>query len=300
MPQALSKIGRCVLDHLVEKRMKSIESKACVLLPVLLLSTSAFAEGSPWLPVPQTLSLSVAHVSQEADQFYRGETLANLPFGEFNQTTIWFMGKYGLNDKTAIDARWGTSEVDAGALGSTDGAFDATIGVTRSLLDEIETGGVSVAVRVAGTLAGDYETGRPNSLGDGANSIESSISVGKFLRPEFGVAGEFGLRFSTNDVPSEWFLNAGVNYFLSPHVSLYGQYQLKRSNGDLDIGGTGFTPAGFPEVQENLSRIRVGASLQYENFSWDINIYKTQDGRNTADFDIVSNTFTLYFDLFRP
>ena len=267
---------------------------------MLILSSSAMAEGSPWLPVPQTLSLSVAHVAQEADQFYRAETKANLPFGEFNQTTIWFSGKYGLNDKTAIDARWGTSEVDAGALGSTDGTLDATLGVTRSLLDEIETGGVSVAVRVAGTLAGDYDTGRPNSLGDGANSLESSINIGKFLKPELGVAGEFGLRFSTNDVPSEWFLNAGVNYFVSPYVSVYAQYQLKQSNGDLDIGGTGFTPAGFPEVQENFSRFRFGGNVQYENFSWDINIYKTLDGRNTADFDIVSNTFTLYVDLFRP
>lgn len=280
--------------------MKSLFSKTLTATTMLLLGFPVLAEGSPWLPVPQTLSLSIAHVAQDADQFYRGETRANLPFGEFNQTTIWFSGKYGLNDKTAIDARWGTSEVDAGALGSTDGAHDMTLGLTRSLLDELETGGVSVAIRVAGTLAGDYDTGQPNSLGDGANSIESSINVGKFLTPEFGVAGEFGLRFSTDDVPTEWFVKAGANYFVSPSVSVFGQYQLKQSNGDLDIGGTGFTPAGFPEVQENFSRIRVGANLKYENFSWDISIYKTLDGRNTADFDIVSNTFTLYIDLFRP
>lgn len=274
--------------------------KSFILATVLLFGSCVIADGSPWLPVPQTLSLSIEHVSQEADQFYRGDSHANLPFGEFNQTTIWFSGKYGLNDKTAVDARWGTSEVDAGPLGSTDGAFDLTIGLTRSLLDELETGGVSVAVRVAGTLAGDYETGQPNSLGDGADSIESSINIGKFLTPEFGVAGEFGLRFSTNDVPTEWFLNAGGNYFVTPNVSAFAQYQLKQSNGDLDIGGAGFTPAGFPEVQENFSRFRVGANVQFENLSWDISFYKTLDGRNTADFDILSNTFTLYIDLFRP
>ncbi len=280
--------------------MNLLVLKSFTLVTVLLLGSPVIAEGSPWLPVPQTLSLSVEHVSQEADQFFRGEAQRNLPFGEFNQTTIWFNGKYGLNDKTAIDARWGTSEVDAGALGTTDGAFDLTLGLTRSLLDELETGGVSVAIRVAGTLAGDYETGQPNSLGDGANSIEGSINIGKFLTPEFGIAGEFGLRLSTNDVPMEWFLSAGGNYFVTPYVSTFAQYQLKQSNGDLDIGGAGFTPAGFPEVQENFSRIRVGANVQYENFSWDISIYKTLDGRNTADFDIVSNTFTLYIDLFRP
>lgn len=280
--------------------MKLFVLKSFTLVTVLLLGSSLIAEGSPWLPVPQTLSLSIEHVAQEADQFYRGESHANLPFGEFNQTTIWFSGKYGLNDKTAIDARWGTSEVEAGALGSTDGTFDLSFGLTRSLLDELETGRVSVAVRVGGTLAGDYQTGRPNSLGDGADSIECSINVGKFLTPEFAVAGEFGLRFSNNDVPTEWFLSAGGNYFFTPYVNAFAQYQLKQSNGDLDIGGTGFTPAGFPELQENFSRIRVGANLQYENFSWDISIYKTIDGRNTADFDIVSNTFTLYIDLFRP
>ncbi|MCY3541459.1 MAG: hypothetical protein OXH31_06085 [Gammaproteobacteria bacterium] len=266
----------------------------------LLFCSSLVADGSPWLPVPQTISLSVSQVVQEADQFYRGDTHANLPFGEFNQTTLWFSGKYGLNDKTAIDVQFGTSEVEAGPLGSSDGIHDATVGITRSLLDELETGTFSVSLRVAGTLAGDYDTGQPHSIGDGANSIASSINVGKYLTPNFGVAGEFGLRFSTNDVPSEWFLSAGANFFVSPYVSAYAQYHLKMSNGDLDIGSTGFTPAGFPEVQEDYSRIQTGVSLQYQNLSWDVNVHKTLDGRNTADFDIVSMTFTLFVDLFRP
>ncbi|MXZ55949.1 MAG: hypothetical protein F4227_04335 [Gammaproteobacteria bacterium] len=274
--------------------------KMCTLICALLFCSSLVAEGSPWLPVPQTISLSVSRVVQEADQFYRGDTHANLPFGEFNQTTLWFSGKYGLNDKTAIDVQLGTSEVEAGPLGSSDGTQDATVGITRSLLDELETGKFSVSMRLAGTLAGDYDTGQPHSVGDGANSITGSINVGKFLTPNFGVAGEFGLRFSTNDVPSEWFLSAGTNYIVSPYVSAYAQYQLKQSNGDLDIGGTGFTPVGFPEVQENYSRFRTGINLQYQNFSWDVNVHRTLNGRNTADFDIVSMTFTLFVDLFRP
>ncbi|MCY3883470.1 MAG: hypothetical protein OXG24_00995 [Gammaproteobacteria bacterium] len=279
--------------------MKLSGLKLCTLTCVLFFCSPISAEGSPWLPVPQTMSLSFSYVVQEADQFYRGETHANLPFGEFNQTTLWLSGKYGLNDKTAIDVQLGTSEVEAGPLGSADGTQDATVGITRSLLDEIETGEYSVSVRVAGTLAGDYDTGRPNSIGDGASSIAGSVNVGKYLTPEFGIAGEFGLRLSTNDVPSEWFLNAGVNYFVSPYVNTFAQYQLKQSNGDLDIGSTGFTPAEFPEVQENYSRFRMGASVQYENFSWEINFYRTLNGRNTTDFDIVSNTFTLFIDLFR-
>ncbi|MXW06755.1 MAG: hypothetical protein F4Z87_01245 [Gammaproteobacteria bacterium] len=274
--------------------------KLGTLTGVLLFCCSLVADGSPWLPVPQTISLSVSQVVQEADQFYRGDTHANLPFGEFNQTTLWFSGKYGLNDKTAIDVQFGTSEVEAGPLGSADGIQDATVGITRSLLDELETGTFSVSLRVAGTLAGDYDTGQPHSIGDGANSIASSINVGKYLTPNFGVAGEFGLRFSTNDVPSEWFLSAGANFFVSPYVSAYAQYHLKKSNGDLDIGSTGFTPAGFPEVQEDYSRIQTGVSLQYQKLSWDVNVHKTLDGRNTADFDIVSMTFTLFVDLFRP
>ena len=272
----------------------------CTLTGALLFCSSLVAEGSPWLPVPQTISLSVSRVVQEADQFYRGDTHANLPFGEFNQTTLWFSGKYGLNDKTAIDVQLGTSEVEAGPLGSSDGTQDTTVGITRSLVDELETGTFSVSVRVAGTLAGDYDTGQPHSLGDGANSFAGSVNVGKYLTPNFGVAGEFGFRFSTNDVPSEWFLSAGGNYFVNPYISAYAQYQLKQSNGDLDIGGSGFTPAGFPEVQENYSRFRTGVNLQYQNFSWDVNIHRTLSGRNTADFDIVSMTFTLFVDLFRP
>lgn len=274
--------------------------KLSTLTCALLFCSSLVANGSPWLPVPQTISLSVSRVVQEADQFYRGDSHANLPFGEFNQTTLWFSGTYGLNDKTAIDVQLGTSEVEAGPLGSSDGTQDATVGITRSLVDELETGTFSVSMRLAGTLAGDYDTGQPHSIGDGANSIAGSVNVGKFLTPKFGAAGEFGLRFSNNEVPSEWFLSAGVNYFVSPYVNAYAQYQLKQSNGDLDIGGTGFTPAGFPEVQENYSRFQTGVNLQYQNFSWDVNVHRTLDGRNTADFDIVSMTFTLFVDLFRP
>ena len=55
-----------------------------------------------------------------------------------------------------------------------DGMTDMTIGLTWRVIDEdiSEAGAPSVAVRVAGIIAGDYDTGMPWSVGDGGDGFD--------------------------------------------------------------------------------------------------------------------------------
>ena len=273
---------------------------------IILTTTSAlgvtlpvFAEGTPWLQVPQTLNASVSHVSQEATRFFRGETEANLPFGRFEQETKWFDLSYGINDKTALDLRFGFSDVDAQAAGKSDDRMDTTIGITRLILDEFETGDFSLAVRVFGTLAGDYETGgSPATVGDGADAVGASLLVGKFLTDRFAIAADGGVRMSNNDVPNEWTMNLGGHFAVTDRFGVYAQYQLQKSSGDLDIGTPEFK-GRFPEVQENVSRVRIGGNTSIGPIGVDLSWYQTLDGRNTADFDIVSVSISYTMDFYK-
>lgn len=265
----------------------------------LVYSGALYADASPWLPIPRTLEVSLSQVVQESTEFYRGTDKRSLPFGNFDQSTTWLSMKYGASDKTAVDFRIGSSNLDAGALGEARDTTDMTFGVTRSLLDEAEHGTPSVSLRVAATLAGDYEVGRPNSIGDGADAVEASVAVGKAVNDRLAFAADVGMRFSSDDVPRETLFNAGAHFQASGRVGLYGQYQLKRSDGDLDIGGMGFSPAGFPETTEEFDRIRVGIGVALTpELRFDLSYYDTLDGRNAADFDAYNLTVSYLFDLF--
>ena len=280
--------------------MKNNRLKYIAVVLVVGFSHSMFADGSPWLPVPQIVDVNVSFVNQEATQFYRGEDHADLPFGKFTQDTTWFDIVYGIGDKTALDLKFGTSEVDAQAAGASDDRMDTTIGITRSIYDELETGGFSLAVRVAGTLAGDYDTGgSPASVGDGADSLSASLLIGKFLTDRFAVAADGSIRLSNNDVPTEWIMNLGAYLAVSDQLGLYSQYQRQQSSGDLDIGTPEFM-GRFPEVHENVNRLRVGGNTSIGPIGVDLSWFQTLGGRNTADFDIFSASFSYTFDLFKP
>ena len=259
-----------------------------------------YADASPWLPIPRTLEVNVSQVVQESTEFYRGTDRRGLPFGRFDQSTTWIGVKYGLSDKFALDFRGGTSNLDAGALGENRDTVDWTVGITHSFLDEIEHGTPSVAVRIAAIIAGDYEVGRPNSVGDGADALQVNIAVGKVISARWALAADLGLKFSSDDVPQETMFNAGANFQASDRIGFYAQYQLQRSDGSLDIGESGFTPAAFPETEEEYDRVRVGVGFSATpELRLDFSYYDTLDGRNTADFDAYSLTVSYTHDMFR-
>ena len=281
--------------------MTKFNKKLILAFIALVYSVPSLANTSPWLPIPKTLEFSITRVSQESTKFHRGTELRDLPFGSFNQDTTWIGVKYGLSDKLALDFRGGASSLDAGALGESDDLNDMSFGVTRSILDEIEHGMVSVSFRIGAILAGSYDVGQPNSIGDGEDAIEATVALGKAVTDHIAFAVDAGLKFASGDVPTETLLNAGLHFQANDRFGIYGQFQTKKSNGDLDIGGTGFTPAGFPETAEEYSRFRLGAGVSImPELRLDLSIYDTRSGRNTADFDAVSLTFAYTLDLFKP
>ena len=270
---------------------------------ITVISTPAWADGSPWLPIPKSGSLSISHVYQDAEKFYRGKHLRRLPFGGIEQSTTLATLNYGLTDSLALDAQGGYSEVETDNGMESDGMIDTTVGLTWRVVDEdvSEIGAPSIALRVAGIIAGDYDTGMPQAIGDGGDGFEASLIAGKIIDGRFALSGEIGRRERNDNVPGETFLNTAAYVLVSPKLSLSAQYHKTLSDGDLDIGGPGFSPARFPETDEDIDRVSVGASLNLTNhFSLGLNWFKVLDGRNTADFNAILGTVTYTFDFYNP
>ena len=264
---------------------------------ILTLMALPLVAQTPWLPLPRAISITVDRVTEDATQFYRGDKRVDLPFEHFDQDFTWVSAKWGLSDKTAIDARFGHASLDTGA-GDADDRADSTFGITRSLRDEFETGDFSLALRATVSLAGSYETGRPHSIGDGEDAWEIGLSAGKYLSPKVAVATSYTMRMNGGNVPNEQTFTVGGNVLVNSTVGLYSIFELQNSSGKLDIGGDGFAPPRFPETQEEFNRIRVGGTVSNSLGNVDVSYAKILDGRNMADFSTISVALTYNLDLF--
>lgn len=274
-------------------------------------ASPVLAQGSPWLPVPKTGSITITQVSQEATHFYRGPNgtaRGALPFGSLEQSTTWFTANYGIADALAIDARLGRSGVEAGPLGEEEGSTDLSIGATWRVVDEDvnESGMPSVAVRFGVIRAGDYDVGMPHAIGDGGDGFEVSVHVGKIMGP-IALAAEYGIKSLNNDIPRGTTLAATAHWFTPvPGLSVRAQYHSQRSDGSLNICGPcgpGFPPGSpelFPQVAEEVDRISVGATYSFGALSVGVDRFDTRDGRNTGDFDAWAASVSYSFDLFQP
>ncbi|MCZ0941646.1 MAG: hypothetical protein OXJ53_01160 [Gammaproteobacteria bacterium] len=280
--------------------------KSLILVPlVFFLSVSAWAEGSPWLPVSKSGSLNLSYVSESSKKFYRGKVRGDLPFMKIEQETFHLSADYGLTDSLAIDLEVGVADVSGKAPSppgppDKDGTTDVNFGLTWRVLDEdINLGAPSIALRVGATIAGNYGTGVPTSIGDEASGIEASLIVGKILGGRFALSGEIGHRTRNNKVPDETFLNAATFLMATPRLILNAQYQNIMAGGSLDIGGPGFNPGRFPETTEDIERIGFGATFNVNSrLGLGLNWFMVIDGRNTADFDTVAATISYTFDTY--
>ncbi len=286
-------------------------------LPLLLtgamgyVAAPAFAQGSPWLPVPKTGAITVTQVSQEATHFYRGPSgtaRGALPFGSLKQSTIWFAANYGIADAVAVDGRLGRSTVEAGGPFADDeqnGSADMSLGLTWRVVDEdvSEAGMPSVALRFGIIRAGDYDVGMPHAIGDGGDGFEMSVHVGKVISA-VALAAEFGIKSLNNDIPQATTVAAQAHWFTPvPGLSLRAQYYSQGSDGSLNIGtpeGPPAHPDRFPQVAEEVDRISVGASYSFGAVNVGIDKFDTRDGRNTGDFDAWAASISYNFDLFQP
>ena len=249
-----------------------------------LSARPAFAQGTPWIAEPGTGTISLTYANQSAKEFWRpvdgsvmkvkgplGETDASLA-----QNTMWFAANYAVNDFVALDIQSAfASSLVTGGVGpsggqeSYSGLYDSNIALTFRFVDELISDAPSVAVRVGGILAGSYDTGYINSLGDGGHGLETSLIIGKFGSAA-GFSAELGFRVrgstevnqqavggagatsgETVDIPNDMFVNLGLFIPAGNAVTLGVDYRMVNGLSGIDIGGPGFSPSRFPGLQED-------------------------------------------------
>ena len=266
---------------------------------VIVASASpAYAEGSPWLPAPGGGSFTVSVVSQSATEFWRSDKKGPTPGGgeTLSQRTVWVDGTYGLSDSIAFDFRAGgaTSNFVTGPgiptpQESFSGLQDVRAGLVWRVLDEVVSNGATIAFRAGAIVGGGYETGYINSLGDGGSGLEVSALVGRFLSDWFAVSSEVGYRYRNNDIPANAFVKLAGGLVLGPGVGLSLNYMIDDSLSGLEIGGPGFSPARFPELQEDIHLLGGSVSIPVsDRVSIGASYGKVIKGRNTAASNVFS------------
>jgi hypothetical protein len=291
--------------------LRSLTTLVAVAAVVALLPAQpAFAQGSPWIAEPGTGTFSLTYANQSASEFFRGTTKVKGPLDpdkSLAQNTMWFGLNYAITDAVALDVQsaWARSFV-TGAAGpsggqeSYSGLFDSNVALTFRLVDELISNAPSVAVRVGGILAGAYDTGYINSLGDGGHGVETSLIIGKFGSAA-GFSAELGFRVrggtevntqavggagsagETVDVPNDMFVNLGLFIPAGSAVTLGVDYRMVNALSGIDIGGMGFSPSRFPGLEED-AHIVGGRLLANVTDTVNLNVFfgQVMAGKNTA------------------
>ena len=301
--------------HDLRSFVRSFVTVAGAAMVLGLLPQPAFAQGTPWIAEPGTGTISITYANQNAKEFWRpvngsitkvtgplGDTDANLA-----QNTMWFAANYAVNDFVALDIQSAfASSFVKGGVGpsggqeSYSGLYDSNIALTFRLVDELISNAPSVAVRVGGILAGAYDTGYINSLGDGGHGVETSLIIGRFgsaagfsaevgfrvrggteVNPQaVGAAGAAGERL---DIPNDMFVNLGLFIPAGNAVTFGVDYRMVNGLSGIDIGGTGFSPSRFPALEEDAHLVG-GRLLANVTDTVNLNVFFGQviAGKNTA------------------
>ena len=283
---------------------------ALVVMIMTAMGSSAFADGvSPWLPAPGAGFVNLSYVSQNATEYFRATKRPTPGNGaNLGQHTVWVNGMYGLTDEVAIDVRVGLARSYASAgpgtaiTGGRDkysGVTDSNIGITWRIADELVNPSLpSIALRGGAIIKGSYATGAINALGDGASGLEVSALAGKYFADMFAVSGEVGYRVRDENVPEDFFFNVSGG-LLFENIGLNVNYKIVDAQSGLQIGGLGFSPPRFPEVEEDIQFLSGTISLNVSDQSnIAVSYGEVLDGRNTAKSKVFSVTMGYLFDTF--
>lgn len=264
------------------------------LLAALTATPALAGDVSPWTPVAGSIETELAIARQKADQFYAGEALGALPTGaELEQDAITLTAAYGITDRLAADIEIGYAKSRFPVLamlapdGGTEGLTDIKLGLRFKALDEVDGAPLTATIGVTAIIAGGYPTGALSAIGDGGSGGQVALALGKQIGP-VSLSADFGYRTRSNNVPDDVFGSVQGSVAVTNGVLLYAGLSFVDSKGDLDIGGPGFSPARFPEVQEDYKLWTVGASAAITG-SASVNLTYGQkfDGRNTAKSNVI-------------
>ncbi len=247
---------------------------------------------SPWTPAAGGGEVEISWQRQTADTFNPGDATAPLPT-DLSQSALVLNGSYGISDRLAIDVEIGyakskflTDPVLA-PNGGTDGLTDVRIGARFKVLDELSGSPLTATLGIAGIIDGGYETGSLPAIGDGGSGGQVALALGKQAGP-VSLSADIGYKIRSNNVPDEVFGSAKVAVALGSRFSVYGGLAFVDSASGLDIGGPGFSPARFPEVEEDYKLWTVGAAASLtDSLSLNATYGEKFDGRNTAESNVV-------------
>jgi hypothetical protein len=271
----------------------------------LTLPLAAWAEGtSPWLPIPGQLTLNLGYTQQSAKAAYIGSTevpLSAITSGaaqKYQRTTTTLRLGYGVSDALAVDLAVGSGQVKVGNADSDSGSQDSVLGLSWRALDEYASPGLpTLTLRVAAILKGSYDGQRLAAIGNHENGFEASILLGKQIMPIWSVWGELGVQNRSGQVPNANFYELGTRLRVAPGLSLSLGYASKKYSGNLDVGGTGFSPARFQEVKAERGVTKLGVAYAFAgNQAVALNLGQVSSGRNTPKDDRITGlSYTLAF-----
>jgi hypothetical protein len=259
-----------------------------ILISLSLASTAYAAGESPWVPAAGSGDVGFSYGAQTADRFFAGDTESPLP-DNLDLWTATINFSYGITDQLAFDANVGYASSDflvnpvLSPQGGLSGITDSRFGLRYKAYEgDVATFTLNGALLVKG----NYDTGAITAIGDGGSGIELSGILGLQSDSGFFATGELGYRNRNNDVPDEWYANVTGAYAFTNNFSGLLSYQIVRSNGDLNIGDPTFTPARFPEVDEDYDLLFGGVNLKVsDQWSLGAGYGRKLDGRNTAKSD---------------
>ncbi len=255
----------------------------------LAISQVCMADGTPWLGEPGSAQLSITQVQQSYDEIYKNRE--KIDFDKLEQGTTWLGLSYGLDYDLALDVKTGYATNK-----NENGLTDTTIGVSWRVADEfISYNNIpSTVLRAAVILQGDYQTGSPSAIGDGADGLELSVIMGSFVKPWLAVSTELGYRSRNSDVPDDVFFNLGAYALPHPGVSLSINYSRTDALDGINIGEEGFVENGvvnFHKLEEDSELVDLGFTYSpTPQFNFGFNAAKVIDGKNTTKSDVYALT----------
>jgi hypothetical protein len=255
-----------------------------------LFAASAYASSnSPWTPAEESGEITVRFASQTADRFFAGDAQMPLP-ADLDQDASTLELSYGITDALALDLRLGYTSSDFITVtdpplapeGGLSGVQDTRIGL-RWNLTGTEPQLPAITLGLAAVIAGNYDVGALPAVGDGESGIEALLLAGQVFDSGLSLSGGYTRREFNNEVPSQNVFDLAAGYSFNDHFSGGLFYQNVSANGDLDIGAPGFTPARFPEVDEEYSLYGASAGFALTDVWYlSADVGRKNDGKNTA------------------
>jgi hypothetical protein len=255
---------------------------------------------SPWTPADESSELTLRLGTQSATEFYAGKAEMKLP-AKLSQDTYTLEYSYGINDHLALDARIGYTKskfITVPGLapnGGLSGFADSRLGL-RYNLTGADNDLPTITFGLAALIKGNYDTGALPAVGDGKSGFEVSALIGHAFDSGFLLSGGVASRQYSSPVPDELAITLGAGFAFNERASVGAFYQDVTSNGKLDIGGPGFSPARFPEVDEEFSLWGVGGSVSLtDEWLLGLDFGRKNTGKNTAKSKFSSLSITYLF-----